>query len=64
MYVKCPRCGINYIMHGEELCPICKRETEGLKEERYCYQCGKALSDDEDDICAECADMEIEKENL
>lgn len=62
MYVKCPRCGINYIRESEELCPICKRESEGLKEERYCYQCGRVLSDDEDDICAECAD--IDKDSL
>lgn len=58
MYVKCPRCGINYIKQDEKLCPICKRESEGVKEERFCYQCGRVLTDDEDDFCAECADIE------
>lgn len=30
-YVKCPRCNLNYMLDGEELCNVCKAET-GYKE--------------------------------
>lgn len=30
-YVKCPRCELNYMQEGEEMCSICFQELLGLK---------------------------------
>ena len=35
-YIKCPRCELNYIKAGEDLCPVCKSELK----------LGEALHDD------------------
>jgi hypothetical protein len=40
--VKCPRCELNYIHEGEELCKVCFREVHGAEPQ------------DEPEICSEC----------
>ncbi len=56
--VKCPRCELNYIMDGGELCIVCRREIYGTTEKEnvreMCAQCGERLSVPGDDLCGYC----------
>lgn len=44
---KCPRCELNYILDGDKLCTVCKREVSGELTE----------VDDLPDLCSECGEM-------
>lgn len=61
VYKKCPRCALNYIRSDEDYCEVCKVELSGLSPKRYCYVCGKLLSDDEEDVCSDCLADNAEK---
>jgi len=61
-YKRCPRCEINFILHEEELCTVCKKEIEqGLhyEEENNCAICGEQIAEDEI-YCQDCK-LEIDK---
>lgn len=44
-FKKCPRCDLNYILDGGELCTVCRREVRG-----------ESLDDDNLDMCSECGE--------
>lgn len=44
-YEKCPRCELNYILDGGNLCTVCKKEV-----------CGEAERDDIPEMCSECGE--------
>lgn len=44
---KCPRCELNYILDGDSLCTVCKREVRGETAE----------PDDLPELCSECGEM-------
>ena len=55
MYIKCPRCGLNYIKKEESLCDICIKETTtAFSGEEVCEICGVILDYNEYKICHEC----------
>ena len=43
--VKCPRCELNYILDGGELCTVCRKEVRGESEPselpELCSECGE-----------------------
>lgn len=55
---KCPRCELNYILDGGELCTVCRREVKGdhetIEMPEMCSECGEnpALSGGE--LCIFC----------
>ena len=64
---KCPKCELNYIRDGEEICDVCKRElkraqarlrhAEDEPEEEeviMCTECGEAPAVRGSDLCASC----------
>ena len=61
-YVRCPRCGLNYILPTEELCKVCQDEIEGRKSifdeesfgELICPYCEKNVMDIDEIMCAQC----------
>lgn len=61
-YVRCPRCGLNYILPSEQLCKVCKDEIAGRKSifdeegfnELICPYCEKNVMGVEDIMCSQC----------
>lgn len=67
-YVKCPRCELNYILEGEELCDVCKAELHigGVRlleddeldyneeEGMLCPLCHTNFVEENEKYCAEC----------
>ena len=56
--VKCPRCDLNYIMDGAELCTVCRREVRGETEPSdisdICVECGENPALPGGDLCIFC----------
>lgn len=46
--VKCPRCELNYILDGEKLCTVCRREVRG-----------EPVHDDILELCSECGEHPV-----
>ena len=61
-YVKCPRCGLNYIPVGSDLCQVCRDEINRKKsifdetdyDELLCPYCERNILGVDEIMCAEC----------
>ena len=61
-YVKCPRCGLNYILLGADMCQVCKDELNRKKsifdetdyDEFICPYCERNVLGLDEIMCAEC----------
>ncbi len=55
---KCPRCELNYILDGGELCTVCRREVKGEYETidmtEMCSACGEHPAVSGNDLCIVC----------
>ncbi len=55
---KCPRCELNYILDGGELCTVCRREVKGEYESmdmtELCSACGEHPAVSGNDLCIFC----------
>ncbi len=55
---KCPRCELNYILDGGELCTVCRREVRGEHTEEepveMCSECGENPAVPGSEYCAQC----------
>ena len=65
---KCPRCELNYILDGEELCPVCRKafsRSEPDELENICVECGTNPALPGEDYCQSClaAKRRAEREN-
>ena len=65
---KCPRCELNYILDGEELCPVCRKafsRSEPDELENICIECGTNPALPGEDYCQSClaAKRRAEREN-
>lgn len=56
--MKCPRCELNYILDGGELCTVCRREVKGERETidmpEMCSECGENPAISGSDLCIFC----------
>ncbi len=55
--VKCPRCELNYMNEGEDLCKICYREVHGAEpheEPEICSECNVERAIPGKDLCIFC----------
>lgn len=64
-YIKCPRCELNYILEGEDYCPVCKSEMKHHAEDdddelldfdelELCPVCGVNYIKPEQAMCEDC----------
>lgn len=71
-YVKCPRCELNYIPKGEELCDVCKAELKLIQrsplipdeeDEMLCPYCKENYISIDDEMCLKCMERfgEVDK---
>ena len=55
---KCPRCELNYILDGGELCTVCREEVRGKHAQdetaALCSVCGGAPALPGEDMCRNC----------
>ena len=55
---KCPRCELNYILDGEKLCTVCRREVRGEPEindmPELCSECGEHPVMPGSELCVFC----------
>lgn len=55
---KCPRCELNYILDGGELCTVCRREIKGERETidmpEMCSECGEHPTISGSELCIFC----------
>lgn len=56
---KCPRCELNYILDGDSLCTVCKREVRGEVNEpddlpELCSECGELPAVPGSELCMSC----------
>lgn len=54
---KCPRCELNYMNEGEELCKVCYREVHGVEpqeEPEVCSECNVERAIPGKDLCIFC----------
>ncbi len=55
---KCPRCELNYILDGGELCTVCREEVRGKHAQdetaALCSVCGEAPALPGEDMCRNC----------
>ncbi len=54
---KCPRCELNYILDGEELCTVCRKVTKvtDIEDvEALCIECGTNPALPGEDFCQAC----------
>jgi hypothetical protein len=55
---KCPRCELNYILDGGELCTVCRREVKGERETidmpEMCSECGENPVVPGQELCSYC----------
>ena len=57
-FVKCPRCELNYILDGGQLCTVCRKEVRGEDEvediAELCSECGENPVAPGNELCAAC----------
>lgn len=67
-YVKCPRCDLNYMLEGEELCDVCKAELkkapplvfavddeeDEMENMELCPRCHRNFVKSGETLCEEC----------
>ena len=55
---KCPRCELNYILDGGEVCTVCRREIKGERETidmpEMCSECGENPAISGSELCIFC----------
>lgn len=55
MYIKCPKCGLNYMTDYEKMCSVCvDAYNQPFINDELCEICGNALDFNEYKICGEC----------
>lgn len=60
VYVRCPRCELNYIVKGEKLCSVCKKELRAKGELNddldleLCPVCHTNLIGPDEEMCESC----------
>ena len=72
VYIKCPRCDLNFILKKEKLCPVCKSEMAALTQRDddaaslgVCPICKVNYITDDETVCGTCSDeSELSKEEL
>ena len=56
--VKCPRCELNYILDGGDLCTVCRKEVHGGSEQddiaELCSKCGENPVVPGGELCLSC----------
>ena len=56
--VKCPRCELNYILDGGDLCTVCRKEVRGGSEQddiaELCSECGENSAVPGGELCLSC----------
>lgn len=56
--IKCPRCELNYILDGGNLCTVCRKEVRGESEQdeiaELCSECGENPAVPGGELCASC----------
>ncbi len=56
--VKCPRCELNYILDGGDLCTVCRKEVHGGSEQddiaELCSECGENPAVPGGELCLSC----------
>ena len=56
--MKCPRCELNYILDGGELCTVCRKEVHGGSEQddiaELCSECGENPAVPGGELCLSC----------
>lgn len=65
VFVKCPRCELNYMQDGEAFCSVCRREVKGEAKDEFielCPVCGENPVYPGRDMCLLCL-KEIGKSN-
>ena len=65
VYIKCPRCDLNFIQKKDKLCPVCKQEMQALSTNYtedasanlgLCPICKVNYIMDEETVCTTCVD--------
>ena len=55
---RCPRCELNYLMNGEKICSVCRRDMSGAPEQddilELCSECGENPVVPGGELCAQC----------
>ena len=72
VYIRCPRCELNYIQKKDKYCNVCKQEmkalgTAGADEElglELCPICKVNYINPDEDMCVECAKEKALEEGL
>ena len=62
---KCPRCELNYILDGAELCPVCRKafnRSEPDDLENICIECGTNPALPGEDFCQACLNARRRRE--
>lgn len=72
-FIKCPRCDLNYILEGEDLCEICKKELEGInlgdidevdeELDDLCPICRTNFLEENESICPDCQEKQQAEED-
>ena len=56
--VKCPRCELNYILDGGDLCTVCRKDVHGGSEQddiaELCTECGENPVVPGGELCLSC----------
>lgn len=56
--VKCPRCELNYILDGGDLCTVCRKEVHGGSDQddiaELCSECGENPAVPGGELCLSC----------
>ena len=56
--VKCPRCELNYILDGGDLCTVCRKDVHGGSEQddiaELCTECGENVVVPGGELCLSC----------
>ena len=62
---KCPRCELNYILDGADLCPVCRKafnRSEPDDLENICIECGTNPALPGEDFCQACLNARRRRE--
>ncbi|MCL2850753.1 MAG: hypothetical protein FWE01_00105 [Firmicutes bacterium] len=73
VYIKCPRCELNFIQKKDKFCPVCKQEMQALSTNYadeganigFCPICKVNYVTDDENVCGTCVDAsELTEEEL
>ena len=60
VYIKCPRCDLNFILKKDKLCPVCKQEMQALnanladEDVSLCPICKVNYVTEDENVCGTC----------